>query len=289
MNGVSGAVTAPVILSPATLSPAAPTPSPIATTPSLPDAEPLSPASMGDAMSALYAVLAESREQDLKSGTERVEGIQQLREKALADARAAIDRQSQDEKSSGFWHDFENVAMVVAKVALAVAAVAVTVVTAGAASPVLIGVALLFMAGGMVVSQTNCLGDASQWVGAGMQLVGAVLTCGAGMATASETVGSQVLTTTSTAANATGVTAETAAGAAHIEGGVIAADSQNASADLQQSHNQLQHWGQLVSWVISSLGEDDKAQQRGQTTLRGAIATNEKTFAISAASVAVKG
>jgi len=256
----------------------------------LPDAQPLSSTTLNDAMSGLYVVLSQSRQNAIVSSDQRVEENQTLREKAIADAKTAIQRQIEAQKSGGFWHDLENGAMWVAKVALAVVAVAATVVTAGAASPVLIAVALAFTAGGMIVSETKCFGDkASQWIGLGMEIVGAVLSCGAGLTTAGATAGSQLLATTGNIATVAGTSAAVVGGAAHIEGAAIAADSQRAAADIEQSTQQIERLNRLVAWVIDSAKEGDKSTQRSQESLRNAMATNDETATMAVPMTTMKG
>ena len=285
MTAVAGAT------SPAAVSPVAPDPA-AATTPAslLPDAQPLSSATLNDAMSGLYVVLSQSRQNALRSADQRVEENQTLRDKALADAKAAIERQMEAQKSGGFWHDLENGAMWVAKVALAVVAVAATVVTAGAASPVLIAVALAFTAGGMVVSETKCFGDkASQWIGLGMEVVGAVLSCGAGLTTAGATAGSQLVATTGNVATVVGTGAAVVGGAAHIEGGAATADAEGAAADIEQSTQQVDRLNRLVAWAIDSAKEGDKSKGRSQELLRGAMATNDETATMAVPMTTMKG
>jgi hypothetical protein len=256
----------------------------------LPDAQPLSSATLNNAMSGLYVVLSQSRQNSLRSSDQRVEENQTLRDKALADAKAAIERQVEAQKTGSFWHDLENGAMWVAKVALAVVAVAATVVTAGAASPVLIAVALAFTAGGMVVSETKCFGDkASQWVGLGMEVVGAVLSCGAGLTTAGATAGSQLLATTGNVATVAGTSAAVVGGAAHIEGGVAAADSERAAADIEQSTQDVDRLNRLVAWVIDSAKEGDKSKERSQESLRAAMETNDQTATAVVPMTTMKG
>ena len=285
MIAVSGAT------SPAAVSPVTPGTTTGTTAASLlPDAQPLSSATLNDAMSGLYVVLSQSRQNSLRSSDQRVEENQTLRDKALADAKAAIERQVEAQKTGSFWHDLENGAMWVAKVALAVVAVAATVVTAGAASPVLIAVALAFTAGGMVVSETKCFGDkASQWVGLGMEVVGAVLSCGAGLTTAGATAGSQLLATTGNVATVAGTSAAVVGGAAHIEGGVAAADSEHAAADIEQSTQEVDRLNRLVAWVIDSAKEGDKSKERSQESLRAAMETNDQTATAVVTMTTMKG
>src|SRR5258708_31896948 len=89
----------------------------------LPEGRPLSAATMNDAMSGLCVVLSQLRESSLALSKGRIEDSQRLREKELADQLADIQRQEDAHKGGGFWHDLENVALTVAKVALVVASV----------------------------------------------------------------------------------------------------------------------------------------------------------------------
>jgi hypothetical protein len=255
----------------------------------LPESEPLSAAGMNDALSALYLALSQSRQAGVQSGEQQVEEQKALEEKAIADAKAAMEQQAADQQSGGFWHDLGNIAMVIAKVAMAVVAVAATVVTAGAASPILIAVAFALMAGGMIVSETKCFGDkASAWIGLGMEVASSVLTCGAGMGAAGATAGSQLASNVSTAASVVGAGATAVGAGAHIASAEYTADSQNAGADVVQSQQQVDQMNRLIGWVIDSTKEDDKSQQRAEGSLQGAMATNDAT-AVEAAPVPMKG
>jgi hypothetical protein len=278
----------------ATSTPAVSAPPPIQTSTTeadslLPESEPLSTATLDDAMSALYMALSQSRDAGMRSAEQQVETQQALQEKALTDAKAAIEKQAADQKKGGFWHDLEKGAMLVAKVALAVVAVAATVVTAGAASPVLIAVALALTAGGMIVSDTKCLGkEVSPWVGLGMEVVGSVLTLGAGAGVASQTVGAQVLSKVRTVASIAATGATVVGGTAHIESAEITADSQNAAADIEQSQQQVDRLDRFIGWVVDSAKESDESHGRAEQSLEDAMATNDAA-ATAAVPVAVKG
>jgi len=269
-----------------------PPPAPAATTegPSLlPASEPLSLGGIDDALSALYAALSHSQQAGDQTGEARVQeqGVEQRR--AIADAQAALDQKAAAEHQGGIWHDIENVCMIVAKVAAAVVAVAATVVTAGAASPVLIAVALALTAGGMVVSETKCFGDkASGWIGFGMQLAGTVLTCGAGAGAAGGTMVSQVANGVKTGAGIAGGVASAAGGVAHVEGAQYTAAADSAAADIRQSQQQMDRMNRLVGWVIDSMKEEDTSHRQAEDSVRGAIETHDAT-ALAAAPVPLKG
>jgi hypothetical protein len=184
--------------------------------------------------------------------------------------------------------------MTVAKVALAVGAVAATVATGGAGSPLLVCAALALSAGGMVVSETKAFGNASDAVAAGMEIASGVLTLGAGFATTATAVapaassGAKLAGTVSTTANAVGGGAEVVGGAIHVEVGECAADAQYAAADAQQALHQMDRMDRLVRSVIDNATDDDKSRERTLGSIQGAIQTNNET-AVIAASVSVKG
>jgi hypothetical protein len=190
---------------------------------------------LNDAMSALYMALSQMRNTTLTNSKDRVAEDQKIREDALNDEIAAIKRQEDAAKNGAFWQDVENAVMTVAQVALAVGAVAGTVATAGAASPLLVCAALALSAGGMVVSETKAFGDASGGVAAALEITGGVLTFGVGLATALAPAASTVTSTAastvaSTATSAAASAAESTAGSAAAS--TVAADAATSGSDL---------------------------------------------------------
>jgi hypothetical protein len=67
----------------------------------LPEGAPLSGVVLNDAMSALYVMLSQQRQLGMEAGKNRVDDNQKLRDQALADERAALQRQKANEADSG--------------------------------------------------------------------------------------------------------------------------------------------------------------------------------------------
>lgn len=67
----------------------------------LPEGAPLSGVTLNDAMSALYVMMSQQRQLGMQSGKNRVDENKKLRDAALSDERAALERQKANEADSG--------------------------------------------------------------------------------------------------------------------------------------------------------------------------------------------
>jgi len=191
--------------------------------------------------------------------------------------------------SPAFWNDVEQGALVVAKVAAVVGSAVVTTASFGAGGATIAGAALLLSVGGDVVSDTKCLGDASQGIGLGLQLAGTATGLVGGFASTAMTAVSRTALGVGAAVTGFGGEAGMVAGGAHIENQGFAANVENATADAKQAVNQNAELEQMVAWVIDDLKASDKAHQHAQQSVQGAIQAHDKTTAAAAASISVKG
>ena len=191
--------------------------------------------------------------------------------------------------SPAFWNDLEKGALVVAKVAAVVGSAVVTAASFGAGAATIAGAALLLSVGGEVVSDTQCLGKASTFVGAGLDVAGAALG-GFGAATAAETtVASKTATAIGVSISGVGGEAQMVEGGAHVQTQDFAANVQDAGADAQHAIDQGEQMQQLASWTIDDLKASDKTNSGRLQAVQGAIQANDQANAAAAPSISVKG
>ncbi len=310
---------AEALAAPAGAAGAAPTPD------LLPAPAPLAGPGIDAALGALFTMMSSQRQADLQTGKSRVNTLEQQKQQALkkqeddqARAEAAahsggffssvgnlvshvmgdatsgrLDKVFDDTtkdvqtamNSPAFWSDLEKGALVVAKVAAVVASVAATVATAGGAGATLALAAVLLSAGGEVVIDTQCLGNASGDVGMGMQLGGAVLGGGsaavslASSASSAATAGSTGLKALQVSAETTSGAATVVAGGAHIENAHLDADALRAGADALDAQHHREALERLTSWVVDDMKSTDKAHQKQTEAVQGAIQENDRADA----------
>jgi len=292
-----------------------------------------------DAMMTVYVLMAKDQSNDMQGGEAGAQIDKTARNKALADQKAAIQKEQDNSASQGrgffgsigkllgdvsddaihgridklasdtasdvkgavdsprFWSDLECGAKVVAEVAGVVAGAAATVATAGAAGPVVVGVALALSAGGFAVSETKCLdgllgNGASQYVGLGLDLAGAAVTFGASAAAAASPAATTVnnvtlaavagangaaTATTTTAgvigavAGATSGAADVVAGGANVETAKFAANVVDAEADETSAKNDAAKQERFTEWLLDNLAASQTAQRNAMQTLQGAV------------------
>ena len=194
--------------------------------------------------------------------------------------------------SPAFWNDLEKGALVVAKVAAVVGSAVVTAASFGAGGVTIAGAALLLSVGGEVVSDTKCLGKASEAIGVGMELAGAA-TGFSGVAVGALTTGLTEASKTALGVGAAftglGGESEMVAGGAHIETQGFVATAQFAAADAQHAVNQNAELQQSVGWELDDLKASSKTHQSGMQATQSAIQANDQSSAAAAANISVKG
>lgn len=228
---------------------------------------------------SLYALMAEANSQQQKTGKNDVEGKFEAKRVALENYKAEVAKAEEEQREGGgFFKVFATVAMVVV-------AAAATVCTCGAAGPVVVGVGLALSAGGFLVNQTKCFGDASAWIGAGMQLCGAVVTCGAALASS----GAAAATTAEQAAETAAKIGEGAEAASAIAQGAGQVDStlreHRADQHMQKAavaQQQMRRLQDAIGDVIEHLQDAKDASRRGATAVNEIVETEGQTLVLSA-------
>ena len=254
-------------------------------------------------ISVLYLLMADQNDTQQKLGKTQIEG----KFKAKHDARVAQQEAEKKAHSGGFFKSLVGIVKVVA----VAATVAATVMSAGAGSFLLVGVALALSAGGMAVSKTHCLDGilgkgASQWLGMGMQLAGAVVTGAGALAAASSATSAagqgaaagasaagETASTTATAADTTAQTLTNTAnavngGAKIVEGGATvgqAIEDHQASEHSIFAKRMQQLQGRLqreVEDIITQMQDSKDQYQRNSSIVNQISQTQDETGLIAA-------
>jgi hypothetical protein len=248
----------------------------------------------GDPLSLLY--FFESKDQDLgvDEGTKRIQGLQVERNQSLVQERQAISKEDDAVKSHSFWSDLGNILGDVAKVAGIVAAVAVTVCTAGSAAPV----AALAIAGIILSSASFVDGEfhvlqklgvdqkAAGWVDTSMAVAGAVCSFGAGLASAGGAVVNTASAIGRAASIASGVTSM-AQGAATVEAGRAQSQCDEAGADEVQAVATSAAALRFMQVVISETESSDDSSKQIMATI--GVTKSIQNSTVVAAAMAVRG
>jgi hypothetical protein len=191
--------------------------------------------------------------------------------------------------SPAFWSDLEKGALFVAKVAAVVGSAVITAASFGAGAGTVAVAALVLSVSGEVVSDTRCLGNASQDIGLGMELAGAAGGFAAGIAATAVSAGSRLALDIGTGISAVGGGAGVVAGAAHVVNADFAANVQNATADAQEAVNRGAELERTVEWAIDDVKASDQTHQGATQVLESAIQAHDQSTAAAAASISVKG
>jgi hypothetical protein len=248
----------------------------------------------GDALSLMYFLESRDQRMSVDEGSTQIRNLQDERNLSLVQERNAVAQKEAAAKSRGFWGDFGNILGDVAKVAGIVAAVAVTVCTAGGAGPV----AALAIAGIILSSASFVDGEfhvlqklgvdpkVTGWVDTGMAVAGAVCSFGAGAASA----GSAAVDTASTVARMASVTSGVASmvkGGSTVEEGLAESRCDEAGADAVQAEVQSADTLRFMGLVISETESSDDSSKQIMSTV---VVTKgiQDTTAVAAAMV-VKG
>lgn len=220
---------------------------------------------------SLYALMTEASNQEMKTGKVEVEKKFIEKREALAKYMKELQKSIEDKADGG--GPFKTIAIV----AMAVVAVAATVMTCGAAGPVVVGVGLALSASGFLVSETKCLdpilGDGvSKWVGMGMGIVGSIVTMGAGTgATSVETVAT-VAQGTSSVAQGCQTTQDA------IENHTADGHAQEALA----AQHQMRRIQAAIDDIIDRLGDAKDTSRRGAEAVNQLSVTADETLVIAA-------
>jgi hypothetical protein len=178
----------------------------------LPEPSTSSGAGMEDGLLQVYALL--DQQSKVQSRTAKI-GVETKRQQEHADVQKdleAIKKQQEAEKEEhGFWSDLKHIAGTVGKIASVVAGAAAIVCSGGAAAPLILGIAAVALsAGGAIVKETHCFGKASDAIGLGMEIGGAVCGGAGGIASASGAAASAGSAATETADTASAATSAAA-------------------------------------------------------------------------------
>jgi hypothetical protein len=280
----------------------------------LPESAPPGALELSDSMVVLYALQLQQQRSDEKSASAQVSDDAAQREAEIQKQLDALERERRDSGGRGFfscigdllkdftidtvewktsnfardmrsdldacdnprfWSELESGAKWVALVASAVA----TVFTCGAAGPLVVGAAILLSVGGFVVQQTQCFGSASNWVGVGMELASAALTCGSSLASS----GTQIASTAGTTAACVAGSATATAGVAQAEVAQKQADALDLEARAERAKNSAQALAQIQQWVVQTLQQQTAANQSALQLLTGAMQANDRASLIAIA------
>jgi hypothetical protein len=222
----------------------------------------------------LYALMAEAGASEQKNGKAEVERKFVEKHEALQRFVKELQKSIEDKADGG--GPFKTLAIV----AMAVVAAAATVMTLGAAAPLVVGVGLALSASGFLVTETKCLdpilGDGvSQWVGMGLGIAGAVVTMGAG------------------AGAGAGSTLETVAKGAQgistvAQGCQTASDAiQNYNADghaekAVAAQQQMRRIQVVIDDIIQRLGDSKDDSRRGAEAVNQMSVTADETLVLAA-------
>ena len=239
-----------------------------------------------DAMGMMYQLVSQQGQLSLSTGEAGVTTATKNQQAELSRERAALQKEEAAEAAAndgGFWADLESLAPKIAEyVGIAVAAVAAaaaTVFTCGAAGVAIAGIAVALSATGMVVAKTGCLGKYSGLIGAGLEVVGSVMTCGASSGVAASGA-------VQTAVSVGGMVS----GGASVVAGVAAVVTANQQADVvddtaavQQAMQQITRDARMMSDLVAGLQDTQKSNKNALKILAGAAQTYNQSLTLEAA------
>ncbi len=251
----------------------------------------------GDALAALYYLESKDGQDGVKTGAERIQGLNVERQHALADELKAIQQEDEAASHHDFWSDLGNACGEVAKAASVVASIAAAVGTAGAATPlaaVAIAGAALSTAG-FVDGETHLLqklgidAHTAEMMDLGMSLAGAGASVGAGLMAGAKTASATADVVSRTAMVTAGV-ATVGKGAAEIESSQALAAEDRAAADEAGAEAHGDALGRAVQQVIAEVTDADQKSQQLTKTISQTMSLQMQTGTIAASAVgAMKG
>ena len=220
---------------------------------------------------SLYALMTEASSQDQKNGKVEVEKKFVEKRIALETYVKELNKSIEDQADGG--GPFKTLAIV----AMAVVAVAATVMTCGGAAPLVVGVGLALSAGGFMVSETKCLdpilGDGvSKWVGMGMAIVGSIVTMGAGSA-------GTTLEAVATTAQGTSTVAQGCQTASDAIQNYAADEHAQQAVAAQQQMRRIQA---AIDDIIERLGDAKDDSRRGAEAVNQLSVTADETLVLAA-------
>jgi hypothetical protein len=245
-----------------------------------------------DPLSLIYFLESKDQSLSVAIGSDQIQGLQNERNHELVQERKAIASEDAATKSHGFWSDIGNVLGDVAKVAGIVAAIAITVCTAGTAAPV----AALAIAGILLSTASFVDGEfhvlqrlgvdpkAAGWVDTGMAVAGAVCSFGAGAASGGQAVVDTASVIGRGASVASGV-ASMAQGASTIEAGAAQSSDDQATADEAQAEAQSSDALRFMQLVIAETQSSDDSSKQIMATVVVTKGIQETTAVQSATAV----
>jgi hypothetical protein len=183
-----------------------------------------------------------------------------------------------------FWRDLERAATWVAKIAAAVAAVALTTVTFGGAAPAVVLAALALSAGGFAVAETRCFGEkASPWVALGLDLAGAAVGSGGALATSGSRSFLRAVGTAGAVSQMAAGAAQVTQGAAHVRVTGFTADAERAQASMTEARQGIERQQRFVAWLLEGLEEAVRSNERARETLSTALHAQQATLLMAGA------
>jgi hypothetical protein len=231
--------------------------------------EPLSADALTDVMSMLYASIARLRDADARSGRLRVEENARLRDMALAEEKAALEREqtNQSDAGDGF---FSSVGRLLSDIVDDVE----NARFADAAND----------AGGDVAAAWN---SPKFWSDLETGFKDVALLSDAVAQAAAEIGGAPGA---AVAAAAMGLSSLATAGAAlaHVRGEHFAAEAQDARAEATRADNGVDRLSRNLRWLTEGLSATSKAHQRALQSAQTAMHTVDETLLVTV-SVSVRG
>lgn len=248
----------------------------------LPESEPPSIGELQDAMTELYRILSKMRGEQHergKVGVEQAKTQRRLQEEAEAEAL----RRAQEEAEGGFFESG------IFKAVVVVAAVAASVVSCGTLAGACVALAAVALSvGGSEVAKHGTFDDvfgqgSSQWIGLGMQITGAAVSCGTAFAASGSTalqnvgVAADTAKKVSNGAKILSGAAQITKGAGQIASSIREHDRELANADAIAARKEIARLQQLVELIIQGMEDAKESHQRAAEALNEAIQTANAT------------
>jgi hypothetical protein len=227
-----------------------------------------------DPLSVMYLFESKDQQDDVNSGTKRVQALRSERSQAVQKELAAIQQEDDASKHKSFWDDLGSICGEVAKVAGVVASVAAAVVTCGAATPL----AVLAVAGAVMSTAAFVDGEfhvlhalgvddkIAGYIDLGLSIGGAACSLGAGLAAGGQ-VASSTATTIGRGASVVSGASAVAAGTAAIESGQERANVDRADADQVVAEAMSDHLLRTIQSVIDEVQDSDEKSKQIMKTI----------------------